>query len=86
MNGEIRGQMGYMPQVADPTFPGYGHGQASPTQMAEVFDAIPICEVGQVQYVPGVTKIMRQVDMVRMWAYAKTCIEAVSKMDVMELD
>ena len=81
LKGEIRGQLAMMPQVPDATFDGYGHGQATTAQMEEVFDAIPICEVGQVHWTKGVTKVMKQVDMVRMWAYAKFCFEAVATMD-----
>ena len=70
-----------MPQVSDATYEGYGHGNATSQQMDEVFDAIPICEVGQAQWTKGVTPIMKQEQMVRMWAYAKICFEAVSKLD-----
>ena len=84
MKGMIKGQLTYGPPVEDSTYPGYGDGQATQEQVAEVLDAIPICEVGQVQYIKSITPIMKQADMVRMWAYAKFCFEAVSQMDGMD--
>ena len=84
MKGMIKGQLTYGPPVEDSTYPGYGDGQATQEQVAEVLDAIPICEVGQVQYIKSITPIMKQADIVRMWACAKFCFEAVSLVDGMD--